>query len=437
MKFFPSLLLATLLGGFSNATMALDLVQIYELAKNQDAQLKIAASQLESTRATLPQAKSSNLPQINLSAQTTLSDGTTSSAEVEYDQTSTGFTLSLQQSLYNSKISAQTDAAEAGIRQAEADFTAAEQDLIIRVTEAYFNVLSAQDNVEFAQAEKNAIGRQLEQAQKRFEVGLIAITDVKEAQASFDLSVSQEIIANNELDNAKQALQLIIGESLAEPLSILGEEVELAIPEPENSNAWTEQALQTNPGLVAAEAALEAANDNRRIARADRRPTVDLVASYQNNSIDDDLSTDYDTDDTSLSIQLNLPLYTGGRTSAVIEQAEFDYATAQNNLLLQKRLVAQQTNNAYLNVVAGIGQVNALKQALISSQAALEATEAGFDVGTRTSVDVLISLRGTFRSQTDYASARYEYLVNTLRLKQAAGLLNEQDLYAVNLWLNN
>ena len=437
MKFFPSFMLATLLGGLSNAALALDLAQIYELARNQDAQLKIAASQLVSTRSTLPQARSANLPQINLSAQTTVSEGTTSSAEVEYDQTSTGFTLSLQQSLYNSKNFAQTDAAEASIRQAEADFIVAEQDLIIRVTEAYFNVLSAQDNVEFAQAEKNAIGRQLEQAQKRFEVGLIAITDVKEAQASFDLSLSQEIIANNELDNSKQALQLIIGQSLAEPLSILGEEVLLEIPEPQDSNAWTEQALRTNPELVSAEAALQAANDNRRIARADRKPTVDLIASYQDNSIDDDLSTEYDTDDTSISVQLSLPLYTGGRTSAVIEQAEADYATAQNNLLLQKRLVAQQTNNAYLNVVAGIGQVNALNQALISSQAALEATEAGFDVGTRTSVDVLISLRGTFRAQTDYSSARYNYLVNTLRLKQAAGLLGEQDLYAVNLWLNN
>ena len=132
-----------------------------------------------------------------------------------------------------------------------------------------------------------------------------------------------------------------------------------------------------------------------------------------------------------------MPLYTGGRTSAVIEQAEADYATAQNNLLLQKRLVAQEANIAYLNVGAGIGQVNALKQALISTTAALEATEAGFDVGTRTSVDVLNSLRETYRSRRDYASARYDYLINTLRLKQAAGLLNGQDLIGINLWLNN
>ena len=143
-----------------------------------------------------------------------------------------------------------------------------------------------------------------------------------------------------------------------------------------------------------------------------------------------------DTDDLTLSIQLDYPLYTGGRTSSAIQQAEADYATAQNNLMLQKRLVAQQTNNAYLAVVSGIGQVNALNQALISTTAALEATEAGFDVGTRTSVDVLISLRETYRSRRDYASARYDYLINTLKLKQAAGVLTDQDLSNINQWLN-
>ena len=437
MKHIPSLLLATLLSAIGTSAQALDLVQTYELAKLQDAQLKIAASQLQSALTSLPQAKSANRPQVNLSADVTLSEGTTTSQEIEFDQTSTGYTLSLQQSLYNSRNWAQSDAAAATVEQAEADYRAAEQELIIRVTEAYFNVLSAQDNVEFAQAEKNAIGRQLEQAQKRFEVGLIAITDVKEAQASFDLSLSQEIIANNTLDNAKQALQLIIGQSLTEPLSTLGDEVTLAIPEPAQSSAWVEQALGSNLGLLSAKAALKAANENRRIARADRKPTIDLIASYQDSSIDNDLGSDYDNDDTRLSVQLNMPLYTGGRTSAVIEQAEADYATAQNNLLLQKRLVAQEANIAYLNVGAGIGQVNALKQALISTTAALEATEAGFDVGTRTSVDVLNSLRETYRSRRDYASARYDYLINTLRLKQAAGLLNGQDLVGINLWLNN
>ena len=264
---------------------------------------------------------------------------------------------------------------------------------------------------------------------------MIAITDVKEAQASFDNSLSQEIIAANSLENAREALHLIIGEPLTEPLQTLGESIDLVIPEPQNIDDWANQAQQSNLSLIASQYALQAARDNRKSASAGNHPTVDLVASYSDNSIDSDTSGDFDTDDLTVSIQMNWSLYNGGNTSATIRQAQANYALAQNNLLLQKRSVSQQARNAYLAVVSGIGQVNALKQALISSQAALEATEAGFDVGTRTSVDVLNSLRETYRSQRDYASARYQYLIDTLKLKQAAGLLKDDDLFALNTWL--
>lgn len=435
MKPFTGLLLITsLLSLLSTSAQALDLIQTLELAKQQDAQLRIARSQLDSARLTLPQAQSANRPQVNLSANTTYQDkGNTLSGDDT--QTSYGYGLSIQQNLFNAETSAQTDAVQARIQQAEADYRAAEQDLIVRVTQAYFNILSAQDNVEFAQAEKNAIGRQLEQAKKRYEVGLIAITDVKVAQASYDLSLAQEIIANNALDNAREALQLIIGQAPSEALATLDNAIELVIPEPARGSAWVEQALKNNLQLMSAQAALQAANENRRIARSGRKPTLNLIGSYQDNAIDSDNNGNFDTDDLTLSLQFNMPLYTGGRTGAVIEQAEADYATAQNNLLLQKRLISQQTNTAYLSIVSGIGQVNALKQALISSTAALEATEAGFDVGTRTSVDVLNSLRETYRSRRDLASARYDYLINILRLKQAAGVLTDEDLTSINQWL--
>ncbi|MCK4707175.1 MAG: TolC family protein, partial [Gammaproteobacteria bacterium] len=215
----------------------------------------------------------------------------------------------------------------------------------------------------------------------------------------------------------------------------LGEGVELVIPQPANGAEWVKQAQKFNLNLVAAEASLQSANENRKIAKSGRKPTVNFIASYQGNNIDSDVSGSFETDDLTLSVQLNMPLYTGGRTSAAISQAEADYSSTQNNLLLQKRLIAQQTSTAYLAVVSGIGQVNALEQALISTTAALEATEAGFDVGTRTSVDVLNSLRETYRSKRDYASARYDYLINTLKLKQAAGLLSIDDIPAVNQWL--
>lgn len=421
---------------FSTTTPALDLVKIHELAKAQDIQLKIVLNQLQSTRFSLPQAKSANRPQVNLSANTSYQDKG-NSLTGDDKQNSYGYTLSLQQRLYNPETWSQVDAVEASIMQSEADYQVALQDLIVRVTGAYFDILSAQDNVDFAVAEKKAIGRQLEQAKKRFEVGLIAITDVKEAQASFDFSLSQEIIAINTLDNAREALQLIIGQILSEPLTTLGEQVDLIIPQPADRPAWVEQAQKFNLNLLSSKAALQAANENRKIARAGHKPTLDLIASYQDNEIDSDLSGDFDTDDLTLSIQFNLPLYTSGRISGAVDQAEADYATAQNNLLLQKRLIAQQTNTAYLAVVSGIGQVNALEQALISSRAALEATEAGFDVGTRTSVEVLDSLRETFRARRDYSSARYDYLLNTLRLKQSGGRLNDEDIAIVNQWLVN
>ncbi len=433
MNKLKSLALGALLFSASSAPLfAMDLSGVYQLASEQDVQLMIARSQLDATRYTLPQAQSANKPQVNLSASASYIDKQ-SSALPDDRQTVAGYNLSLTQSLYNRKTSAQADAADANIQKAEAELRAAEQSLLVRVTEAYFNILKAQDTVAFAEAEKNAIGRQLEQAKKRFEVGLIAITDVKEAQASFDSSLSQEIIAINGLDNAREALAVIIGRTLHETLAPLGDDLMLQLPE--NSNDWVEQALQNNLNILAAQAALKAANENRRIARSDKGPTVNFVASYAGNNVDSDNFGFSDGNDLTLSLQLNMPLYTGGRTSSTISKAEADYTTAQNNVLLQKRLTAQQTRTAYLAVVSGIGQVKALKQVLASSQAALEATEAGFDVGTRTSVEVLNSLRNTYRAKRDYASARYDFLINTLKLKQAAGLLTEQDLQGINQWL--
>ncbi len=418
----------------SPVTQALDLAQIYDLAKSQDTQLMIARSQFESAQLALPQVQSANRPQVNLSAHTTYDDsGNTLTADDT--KTSYGYSLSLTQSLYNSETTSQVNAVEASVRQAEAQYRAAEQDLIIRVTEAYFNILSAQDTVAFAEAEKNAIGRQLEQAKKRFEVGLIAITDVKEAQASYDASVASEISANNSLDNAREALQLIIGQPLDTALSTLGDDVQLLIPQPTDRNAWITQAQKNNLTLLSAEAGLQAAAENRNVATAGNKPTINFVASYTDTEIDSDNSGDFSTDDLVLSLQLKMPLYTGGYTSSNIKQAEADFRTAQNNLMFQKRTVTQLTSTAYLAIVSGISQVNALQQALASSTAALEATQAGFDVGTRTSVEVLNSLRETYRSKRDYASARYSYLVNTLKLKQAAGLLVDDDLKAINQWL--
>ncbi|MCP4186965.1 MAG: TolC family outer membrane protein [Gammaproteobacteria bacterium] len=426
----------------SPALFAQNLLDIYNLALQQDAQLRIAESEYLAATEALPVASSAHMPQINLSAHVTSSESDLSSVSASSSLTagsnttnSYGYTLSLLQNIYNAETIALVDVAEAQVAKAEADLEASRQDLVIRVAESYFDILAAEDNLEFAIAEKNAIGRQLEQAQKRFEVGLIAITDVHEAQARYDSAVAQELLAKNLLDNAFQALQVIIAEAPDLTLAQLGEELELDIPAPEDSAQWVEISLKNNRSLISSLATLNAAKYAREQLAGSDTPTLDFIASYTDTSIDDDSYGEYDQGNLSLQIELNVPLYTGGRISAQKQQAESEYQAAKDATLLQRRLTSQQTRNAYLGVVSGISQVMALRQALSSSTTALEATEAGFEVGTRTSVDVLVSLRETYAAQRDYASARYDYLINILKLKQASGLLDVDDLIEINQWL--
>jgi outer membrane protein len=420
---------------FSGSLFAQNLVDIYQLAEQNDASLKIAQANYQAARESLPLATSTRKPQVNLSVQQSLKESDNSSIGSNTNQ-NLGYTLSLTQTVYNAQTSAQVDSAGASVRQAEANLKVAEQDLVIRVATRYFAILSAQDSVKFARAEQNAIARQLEQAQKRFEVGLIAITDVQEAQALYDRSQAQSLLAENQLDNAFQALQVITAEASSSTLATLGDQLSLIIPQPADIKAWVDTSLQNNQSLAAALAASRAAKFELDHQSRGHYPTVDFNASFNDSRIDDDRLGDFNQDDISLMLQLNIPLFTGGRIDATRQQAASNYLSAQNTALLQNRLTSQQTRIAYLGVVSGIGQVKAFKQALNSSSTALKATEAGFEVGTRTSVDVLVSLRETFRAQRDYSSARYDYLINTLKLKQAAGLLSSNDLTAINRWLS-
>jgi outer membrane protein len=427
-------LILVLFGLSSYALQAQDLINVYRLALKQDAELKIAEAEFRATRESLPIARSTLKPQIDFS---------TSISQRESDFSTTGsntiqnsdYSFNLTQNLFNAEILATIDAAEATVAKARADLEVSQQDLVLRVAENYFDILAAQDDVEFAKAEETAIARQLEQAQKRFEVGLIAITDVREAQAQYDSAVARTILAGNLLDNAFQALQVIIAQPPSPELARLSDGFELLLPEPAQSQPWVEIALQNNRSLISAVAAQQVAAHERQIANKSRYPTLDLTASYSDSSIEDDTLLDSDLQDTTLALLLNVPLYTGGRISAERSQAEAAYQSARNVALLQKRLTSQNTRIAYLGVISGISQVKALKQALKSSTTALEATEAGFEVGTRTSVDVLISVRSTYGAQRDYASARYEFIINTLRLQLAAGLLSMDDLEKVNGWL--
>ena len=426
-KLFFVILLCT----SSAPLLAQNLVDIFRLAEQNDVTLKIAQADFETARQSLPIAASVRQPQVNLSAQQSLLEKDNSSTGSNTNQ-NLGYTLSLTQTIYNAQTNAQVDSAESSVHQAAANLEVAKQDLVIRVATRYFAILSSQDSVKFAHAEQNAIARQLEQAQKRFEVGLIAITDVHEAQALYDTSLAQSLLAENQLDNAFQALQVITAQSSSSGLAELGDQLPLIVPQPADIQAWVDTSLENNQSLVAALAASNAAKYELRRQSRGHYPTVDFSASYNDGRIDDDLLGDFNQNFINLKLQLNMPVFTGGRIDATRQKASSAYLSAQNTALLQNRLTSQQTRIAYLGVISGIAQVKAFKQALNSSTTALKATEAGFEVGTRTSVDVLVSLRETFRAQRDYFSARYDYLINTLKLKQAAGLLSVDDLTAIN-----
>ncbi len=428
---------AMLLG--SAVSHAEDLLDIYRLAQENDPQLRAAEAANRAAEETRAQSRAALLPQVNLSANYTHNNQditeTTSpfSSTGESDFNSQGYTLSLSQSIYHHEYYVQLRQTDANIARANAEYEAARQGTILRAAEAYFNLLAAQDNVTTAEATKRAISQQLRQTQQRFEVGLSAITDVHEAQAGYDAAVAAELAAQNQLDIARENLRAIIGRGPVS-LATLKDEVPLLNPDPASITDWVEKAKQQNLSLLAADAASRVAAEEMNRRQAGHYPTLDLVASQSYSD-----STDYEfgseRTDSAIGLQLNVPIYSGGLTTAQTREARALYNQATENLEQQRRTTIRNTRSAYLAVTTGISQVKARKQALSSAQTALEATQAGFEVGTRTAVDVLNAQQVRFQAQSEYYKARYDYILATLQLKQAAGSLSETDLAMVNEWL--
>ncbi len=416
------------------SSSAADLMDVYELALKNDAELMIAESNYLAAVQALPLAESGRRPQVFFNVDGVMSEADNSETG-RNSSNAIGYSVDLTQSIYDTEVRGNISIAEANTAAELARLKAARQDLIIRVAETYFSILGAQDNVEFTNAERTAIARQLEEAQKRFEVGLIAITDVYEAQASFDNAEAQVVFAENILENAWQALVVLTADNSIRELAPLAEDLKLSMPDPATVQSWVFLALNNNLDLIAAQQSLNAARYQRDKQNRNRNPTVDLFASYGDDDRNDDLLGDSRQQDLIVGVELQVPLYAGGRLGAERDQAEAQFLAAQNTALLQNRLAAQQSRTAFLDVVSGISLVRSLQQALESADIALDATRAGFEVGTRTSVDVLISLRETYRQQRDYARARYDYVLNKLRLKQAAGILQDDDVKEVNGFL--
>lgn len=427
-------LLASMLVGPSLA-QAEDLLEIYRLALENDPQLRAALATRNSVLETRPQAESRLLPSLDLASGANLirSDVNSSPSGGSLDNYANAtLSLNLSQSIYREEYDIQLDQADQQIAQAEVSYAAEEQALILRVAQAYFDVLSAEDGLEFARAENAAIARQLDQAKQRFEVGLIAITSVHEAQAAFDQSRADLIQAENALDNAREAQQEIIRQSV-DQLAPLTEELPLNPPQPQNPETWADTAQTQNLSLQAALYGVNFTRMNIALQDAGDSPTVDLVGSHALNLSGSRHGTDAQT--TTIGLQLNVPLYTGGAVSSRTRQARFDYQAAQENLDKQRRSVNRTVRDAYRGVMSSISTVEALKASTISARSALEATEAGFEVGTRTMVDVLNAQRDLFRALSNYSKVRYDYILNGLQLKQATGTLTADDLKQVNSWL--
>lgn len=419
-------------------TSATDLLEIYRLALTSDPQLGAAEAARRAAYESLPQSRAALRPRVSLSADVTGNrldteeSGFTSTGVNHFN--SRGYTLSLTQPVYRRDLLVQRRQADLSVKQADAQYTSAEQDLIVRVATRYFDVLGAKDSLEFARAEKTAIARQLEQTQQRFNVGLIAITDVHDAQARYDLAVSQEIEATNGLDTARETLREITGQYFAE-IAALGDKLPLVVPQPSDIAQWVNTGLEHNWQLVAAKLGAEIAREDIDRSRSGHYPTLDLVASNTRSITGGGTFGKSDTDTTALSLELNVPIYEGGLVDSQVRQSRYLMDRAVQSLEQVRRSTESQTRQAYLGVQAGISQVKALKQALVSTQTALKASEAGYDVGTRTIVEVLDAQQEVFRARRDYAAARYSYILNILQLKQAAGTLSPDDLTEVNGWL--
>ena len=421
-------------------TNRVDFSQALELAMLHDQDLQAAEFQYQSSVAGRGISKAALLPQIGLTVSSSrLTQETEKSsnpliADGTIDFNANGYNLALTQTLYNHSIYKELQKTDLSIASATATVEAARQDLIVRLAIAYFNALGAEDNLKFATAEKESIGKQLEQSKKRFEVGLIAITDVKEAQASYDTSVAQEIDAQNILSAQFEALAVILG-SYTTNIAAMMEDIPLLIPEPANMMKWTENAQENNLALKAAQYNYQAAQKQVDADQSGHYPYIDLVAQRNFYSPDGGRFSYSDSTDTTISVQLTVPIYTGGLTSSKHKQSVASKEQARSLKEKAKRQTLQQTRDAYLGVTSTIAQVKALKQALLSNQAAHEATQAGFEVGTRTAIDVLSTLREVYRAERDYARARYNYVINTLRLKQAAGTLSMNDGKGINNFL--
>lgn len=437
--FVIALTLAAAPAVLPSTASAEDLLQVFRDARNYDAQFGAARYALQAGLEKLPQGRALLLPTLGLTTsftRTTLDiDGRGSNPATSTTRTfnTDTYQFTLSQPIYRPQNSAQYNQADYQVRQAEAVFGQAAQDLAVRSAQAYFDVLSAEDTLALVRAQKAAISEQLAQAKRNFEVGTATITDTHEAQARYDLSTAQEISSQNDLEVKRRTLQQVTGKAY-EKLRPLRSDVKLSPPNPNNMQSWVDIAEKQSFPVLIQEAVSEISSLEVKRSRAAHYPTVDLVATLgQTNQTGSNVSaTGSLITPAFIGVQLALPLYQGGAINSREREAAANYEKAKQDLENARRVSALSSRQSYLGVINGIAQVSALEAALVSSQSALESNKLGYEVGVRINIDVLNAQQQLFSTRRDLATARYNTITNYLKLKAAAGSLREEDIDEVN-----
>jgi outer membrane protein len=440
-KTLSTLIIAIASAMTASGAQADDLLSVYQQALLNDTVVLKAQAQFEIVKEDIDQARSALLPQIKASAsysdgEREFFDGTIHTKETS----SFSYGADLNMQLYHHDSWLRLDIAEKTAHQSDLVYQVAKQDLIVRVAQAYFALLSTKDDMAFAQAEKAAIARQLEQTKQRFSVGLTAITDVHEAQAQYDNAVTEEIRAENAIYSAEEELRVITN-TYPRNINILNtDRFSTSTPNPNSADEWQKAAEAKNLDLIASKVGIEIAKETINSARAGHYPTLDFGAQYgssddktqlnNNSSINEPAVDNY-----SIGVTLNVPIYSGGAIQSSVRQAQSRFVLASQDLMQTHRAVVRTTRNAYNTVVATISGIKAFEQSVLSATKALEATEAGFEVGTRTIVDVLDSTRNLYNAKRNLSSTRYAYIQNVLLLKRAGGTITNEDISAINTGL--
>ncbi|QIG04932.1 outer membrane channel protein TolC [Proteus sp. ZN5] len=436
MKKLLSLLVTMSLAGFSTASQAEDLLQVYQKAKDSNPELRKSLAERNQAFEKINEARGSLLPQLGLGASADYKSGYRDARDTESN--SIGASLTLTQSVFNMALWRQLNIQEKTAGMSDVTYQTSQQKLILDTATAYFDVLRAIDSLSFIEAQKEQVYRQLDQTTQRFNVGLVAITDVQNARANYDSVLAQEVAGRNQLDNALEKLRQVSGIYYINLASLnIGR---FSTTSPDSIEKLLKDAEERNLSLLSARLGQDLARENIRLAQSGHLPTVDLNAST---GVSNSHSHDHRPDalaghsnsysgQNSIGLSVSIPLYTGGRTSSQVEQAQYGFTSASEQLESVYRSIVQIARSSYNNISASISSIKAYQQVVVSAQSSLDATEAGYQVGTRTIVDVLNATTTLYDAKQKLSNARYDYLINQLNIEYARGTLNENDLIQLN-----